>query len=76
MRSDAAGAFGCLVAGCLLLVIGYAWARAGPAGDANIGAGLVGLLGVVVALGGLGWASLVIYRSIGPGRRRGARRRR
>lgn len=65
VRRDARlGVLGLLL-GLVLAVGGRTWAAAGPGGDANIGAGLTGLLGIGLFLCG---AALLIRAAVNRGR--------
>lgn len=44
---------GALLLGLVLTVTGYMWAASGSGSDANIGAGLIGVLGAGVLLRGI-----------------------
>ncbi len=40
-----------IAAGALMVVVALLWNLSGPVGDANIGAGLMGLVGLAVVIG-------------------------
>ena len=46
-------AFALVVVGLAAVLVAYGWAGAGPAGDANIGAGMLGIAGVGTLVPGL-----------------------